>query len=151
MIKQLTLSIAIELIEYPGQVAASIAVRPAAVKDLTLGLCLLRETLIERLLIVSEATDIRLDLSAALSPQEALGARLEQRKGTMRIQMNSRNLEYLQHFFLRYCRDGLAEVDHVDLEAISGQGSGANAYITFKVFDSRPSLSPKEADEWLGS
>lgn len=34
------------------------------------------------------------------------------------LELTDTSLEFVQHFFLKYYRDGVAEVDHVDLEAL---------------------------------
>jgi hypothetical protein len=58
-------------------------------------------------------------------------------------------LEYIQAFFLKYYRDEVAEVDHVDLEAIDVATGKQGEYVTFRVPDSKPPLSAQEVKERL--
>lgn len=59
------------------------------------------------------------------------------------------NLDYVHQFFLKYYRDGVAEVDHLDLEAVDAETGHEEIYITFQVSESRPPLSPEEAKKRL--
>lgn len=54
----------------------------------------------------------------------------------------------LQHFLLKTVRDGSAEVDHVDIEALDQSGAGTT--VAFKLPTSRPPLSPEETRRRLG-
>lgn len=61
---------------------------------------------------------------------------------TLRITLSSTDLAFTGAYLLRFYRYGLAEVDHVDLEAISGDNCG---YITFKVEEFMAPVSEMEA------
>jgi hypothetical protein len=52
----------------------------------------------------------------------------------------------LRCFFLRYFRDGFAEVDHVDIDDTANAGG----YLTFVVSEFAPPVSPDEAKRRLG-
>ena len=54
------------------------------------------------------------------------------------------DLDFLRHFFLRYYRDDVADVDHVDLE------TGSGGYVIFSVNDFHPPVSADEARRRLG-
>jgi hypothetical protein len=53
-------------------------------------------------------------------------------------------LDFVRHFFLRYYRDGVAEVDHIDVQNCDG------GYTTICAQDSAPAVSEKEAKRRLG-
>lgn len=60
------------------------------------------------------------------------------------LTLSERDLDFARHFFLRYYRDGAAEVDHIDIETNDG------GYIIFAVDKSLPPVSAEEAKRRLG-
>ncbi|HLJ85253.1 MAG TPA: hypothetical protein VKZ53_00430 [Candidatus Angelobacter sp.] len=66
--------------------------------------------------------------------------------------MTRKNLGHVYYFFLKYYRDGLAEVDHLDLEAIDAETGSNEIYVTFNVSESKAPMTPEEAqrrlDDW---
>lgn len=129
MRKSMALDIEIEVVRYPGQAVVEVRLAPSAIKDFTLGLCLLKEALIESLVITGRSgmkfKAVRLRESPVCFATVASDAILAELTGN--------SLDFLQHFFLRYSRDGEAEVDHVDLEALGRSVERESMYITFKV------------------
>lgn len=146
MKKYIVLDVEIETVRYPGQAVVEVRLLPSAVQDFTLGLCLLKEELIEGLVIAGrsgvEFKVVRLNESSVCFATVASDIVL--------VELTGNSLDFLQHFFLKYYRDGIAEVDHVDLEALGRTAEQKSMYITFKVPESRPPLSPAEAERWLG-
>ena len=147
MTKRLALPIKVETVHYPGQTVLSIVVAREALKDWCLGLCLLSEGLIETLLIAGNHGQNQKELRVNRLPQDFVGVRTRVTSGAWYLEIADTNLEYLQHFFLKYYRDGVAEVDHLDLEATTGEDEAI--YVTFKVLETRPPLTPEEAEKWL--
>lgn len=70
-------------------------------------------------------------------------------RAVQRGMLTRNNLDYVHQFFLKYYRDGVAEVDHLDLEAVDAETGHEEIYITFQVSESRPPLSPEEAKKRL--
>jgi hypothetical protein len=58
-----------------------------------------------------------------------------------KVSLDSRDCDFIRHFFLRYYRDGIAEVDHIDIES-HGKNMGD---IIFTVDNTQQPLSPAEA------
>jgi hypothetical protein len=71
---------------------------------------------------------------------------------TLEISLTRTEADYWQQFFMKYRRDGIADVDHIDSEGIlyvRGQECGA-LDVTIRVERSLPSVSAKEARKRLG-
>ena len=60
------------------------------------------------------------------------------------MNLTTSDLDFVRHFFLRFYRDGLAEVDHIDVQ------TGDGGYIIFCAELSVPPLSAEEAERLLG-
>jgi hypothetical protein len=149
MNKHMRLPVDIQLVRHPGQVVLSLLFRRQALEDWCIGLCLLNEGLIETLTITGERPTTRLKIRVIAKPEIGSVARLNFKPDTSQLEITGASLGYLQHFFLKYYRDGVAEVDHIDLEAIDGETGNKDIYITFRVPDSRPTVSPEEAERRL--
>ena len=123
MIKRLAAAARIEQVRHASEISLEVSLQPGAIRDWSLGLVLLREQLIDALLM-SESTGV-----STLELRRSGGARVR--------------------FFLTYFRDGIAAVDHVDVQAITGE-DGQECYITFMVPESAPPVSSAEARKRLG-
>ena len=149
MNKHLQLPVDIELKHYPGQEVLLISFRREALRDWCLGLCLLQAGLIDTLVVTEERKKMTVKISFGTNPQINRIARATLRQDISQVELTRNGLDYLQHFFLTYYRDGAAEVGHLDLEAIDGDTGKKAIYITFLVSDSVPSVSPEEAERRL--
>jgi len=65
------------------------------------------------------------------------------------MSLTHNDLDYILHFFLKYFRDGVADVDHIDLDVVSDSDSQQST-IKFQVRDSIGPVSAKEAKKRLG-
>jgi hypothetical protein len=110
-----------------------------------IGLCLLREGLIDAFDLAGRGSprEIRLQ-TAARATSVQIG------KSKVLLSLDTTELERWVHFTLRTVRDGVAEVDHFDLEAIP-EGQGTQAVAVVVAFpSSTPPVSPDEARRRLG-
>jgi hypothetical protein len=146
MNKRTKLSIDIETIHRPGQIVLRVLVGPGAVRDWCLGLCLLSNGLIEKWSVIgkNEAPGIDLRIAGKKGTQGLIRVRFESGAPT-ECEITRGDLEYLMHFFLKYYRDGIADVDHIDFDAIDVNTGNSELYVTFKVPDSRPAVTQEEA------
>jgi len=149
MNKHIQLPVEIELVHHSGQIVLRFLFRREALQDWCLGLCLLNESLIETLVITTDHQKMGVKIHVAAKPEIGSVARAYFKPDISQLEITRTNLGYLQHFFLKYYRDGVAEVDHIDLEAINADTGKKDIYITFRVPDSRPSVSPEEAESRL--
>jgi hypothetical protein len=149
MRKQLKLPFRLNLVRHPGQTVLNIRLEPRAHPELCLGLCLLREGLISVLLLQEEWAKGKIEIQLATRTGHHTRTQASFEKDATRVKMTPDDLDFVLHFFLKYFRDGVAEVDHLDLD-VESQLNGQDSTITFKVSDSLQPMSAEEAKERLG-
>lgn len=66
------------------------------------------------------------------------------------LTLSDTELGYWLLYFLRYYRDGVADVNHIDLEAASNAPSGGVVDVRVRVARAVPPVSPEEARRRLG-
>ncbi len=144
MKKYLKLPLDLGLSEYPGQSVFYIRLRREALSDWCLGLCLLKNHLIEVLVVAEELGKHEVELQMLGKADRAANAQADFRPNTPQLKLTLTQLDYLLAFFLRYYRDGGAAVDHVDLQTTAIGTGSQDAYITVTVPDSVPPMTPEE-------
>lgn len=142
MNKYIQLPVQLNLQEYDRQTVLRVSFDRSAVKEWCLCLGLLNEQLIESLTVSDLGGKFKLELRILSEPsQEQSVAEVGSTKTS--VQLTSSDLEYTYYFFMRYYRDGVAEVDHIDLQ-IQLHDAQTFGYLTFDVPDSLPELSIDE-------
>ena len=149
MTKTLSLALKLRLKRYDDQVVVDMLVESSAVAGWCLGLMLLKEQLITALLIQPDSGKKSHTCRLEVLPSRQMRSQAILDSDTVRISLSINNLEYILSFFLKYFRDGIADVDHIDLEADSPDGEDVIT-ITLKVPDSIEPVSPGEARRRLG-
>jgi hypothetical protein len=137
----------IERIQHAADVSLKVSFDAGAIRDWTLGLVLLKERLVDVLLVSENAGQNTLELSRS-------GDVRGRARGVMggavnRLAISDAELGHLASFYLKYVRDGFAEVDHVDVQLVDGE-SGREHYVTFVALQSAPLVSAAEAKKRLG-
>lgn len=149
MNKHLRLPLDLRLVHHPGQDALVFSFRREALNDWCLSLCLLSEGLIETLSVTEEREKMSVKIRIGARSETNRTARATLKPDMSFLEITHNDLDRLRHFFLKYYRDGVADVDHLDLEAINADTEKKDIYITFRVPDSRPPVSPEEAERRL--
>jgi hypothetical protein len=149
MKKQLQLPLRLKLVRHLEQTVLNIEFKTEAIAGWCLGLCLLKEGLIPVLLVLEEAAKGKLEIKLAGQTKHRTKTQANFESDAIRIRMTLDDLDYLLHFFLKFFRDGVAEVDHIDLE-MESQTSSQDLTVTFKVPASVQPLSAEEARKQLG-
>lgn len=125
-----------------------IAFHPEIISDWCLQLCLLETGLQDSVKISSLdkkfSIDIRVDKNVSTNDRGFV--RLNDKLINLSVAPNE--LEMWKYFFLKYYRDGFAEVDHIDSEFILDKASEIS--FVLKVFEFQPPLSSEEAKKILG-
>jgi hypothetical protein len=120
-----------------------------------MGQCCLALTLIERDLVSSVAFEAGerqfLVVSVDRSIQPAVGALAKWSPPTVHFRLSTNSLEHWLAFALKYHRDGVGDVEHIDIEARSTPAGRADTVLVFQVPSSKKSLSPKQAKKKIGS
>ena len=130
---------------YPHR-TLSLTFRPEDIPDWCLSLCLLEKGLIDSLIVVdNDGANGVFQLRVTLSPKLIGRGYVEWLVEGAHLLTDGVQLEVLLHFFLRYYRDGVADVSQIDVE-IEPQSSnnGIGLYLALKVPASRPPMSEKE-------
>lgn len=148
MNKCLQLSFDISFAHYSTQDVLRLVVHHDALCSWCVGMSLLRKGLIDSLTVVEQRTSAaKVRFVAELERPGPIRARLSSKSSEVALTKNS--LDYMEHFFLTYYRDSIAEVDHIDLEAIDTETGNKAIYITFQVLECRPPISAEEAQKRL--
>jgi len=112
----------------------------ADVGKLVLALCMLREGLVESLVIPGPRNQ-KLEMLQKRVPDASAIVQRSGDKTEIRLPLVS--VDMVIHFYLIYHRDGFADVSHVDLETSAG------GYLTFFAADVKPPLSANDLAERL--
>ena len=122
-----------------------------AIIQFCLGLSLLKEQLITQLTMATYNNTFRLQLEGAQYVSSVQRAQIKKHeKNVIGLVLSIDELEFWQHFLLKYFRDGLSDVDHIDLEIDEATDSWSGLYVTLKVDKAVPSVSEEEARRRLG-
>jgi hypothetical protein len=147
MTKHLRLKVRLHLVRHSGQTVLNVELERDALTDWCLALCLLKENLIETLIVAEHAASRQIGFTILRGVKGTARTQASLSPHSSQVRMTPNDLDYLLHFFLKYYRDGVAQVDHLDLEAGSGNDDAA---ITFKVSDAVEPLTAEEARRRLG-
>lgn len=112
-----------------------------------LALCLLKEALTEKIALTGRK---KLTITQASAKQLSGRAILNITSEPMELAISPTELDYWLSFFLKYYRDGQAEVDHLDVEAELLPQRKETAYVILRVRDARPAVPSEEAKKILG-
>ncbi|MGC1614900.1 MAG: hypothetical protein WA736_09445 [Candidatus Acidiferrum sp.] len=151
MTKRLQLSLEFELKNDQGQRLVLIFLSQESLPKLCLGLTLLSEGLVESFLTTDQTGKTTIEFSIGRHLKIGQFAPSSPSSKTGYVELTPNGLAYLLHFFLKYYRDGAAEVDHIDLQMV-GKDTGRNdTYITFRVSDFKSPVSLEGARARLQS
>ncbi len=114
-----------------------------------LELCLLQNNLTESLNISSNETDVKLRLLNASEISTGRRSTVIWKDNLALIELTSTEIEYWLAWSLKYYRDGIADVNHIDVE-IKSQSKTKNIALTLMVNNAQPPVSAEEARRRLG-
>jgi hypothetical protein len=120
----------------------SISVPPGSLKDWLLGLLLIQDKLVEACVFGDDTAHSKLEVQLGTSCEWKAGSQ----SGHFMISLTESALGYLIGFFARYYRDGVSEVDHIDIESINP----TFGYITIHASEHSRPLSSEEVKRRLG-
>lgn len=109
-------------------------------KDLCLNLCLLERLFIESILIISEQPLLKLKIQKDAQLSKNQRGRVLWHTDFIDLKISETELDTWIHFFLKYYRDGVGDVDHYDLDIYAGHNSTNNIYLTLGIPNSRPPI-----------
>jgi hypothetical protein len=115
-------------------------VTKAVLPDLSLALQLLLDNLVVAVVFRRLDSSEPIEFRVATENQ----SHIEGGNGRLAVYLAASDLDFVRHFFLRYYRDGFADVDHIDIQNSDG------GYTTFYAEQSVPPVSAEEAKRLLG-
>jgi hypothetical protein len=118
-----------------------------AIAQLCLGLSMLWHRLVESLSL--QGSGVTLVFGRCGSDGDARALVSWKDRGAA-LKLSSKELEYWLCFFLRGVRDGMAEVDHIDVEADPSSSAELPGFFVLKVPNAAPPVSAEEARQRLG-
>ena len=125
-------------------------------REFALLLAMLRYEVIEALVVdvplQTEREPIEFRIESA---PDIVVSTFRQERGRVLVWLSVRDCEAWLAFLLRYCRDGVAVVDHLDLEIAERQhrraaGVGSKLCVTLQFEAARPPVPSDEARKLLG-
>lgn len=142
MKKFLKLDLSVDSSLIDGQPILNVSVPPGSVRDWLICLHLLQDNLIEACVFSNDSAASKLEIRLAASSNWKVGSQ----SGHFVASLAPSALDYLRSFFARYYRDGVAEVDHIDVETDEPK----MGYITLSVHEHLPPVSGDEVRRRLG-
>ncbi|AGA24786.1 hypothetical protein [Singulisphaera acidiphila] len=142
MKKFLKLDLSVDSFLMDGQPILNVSVSLGNAKDWLLCLHLLQDNLIEACVFSNDSAASKLEIRLGASCEWKVGSQ----SSHFIVSFTAFALDYLRSFFARYYRDGVAEVDHVDIEVDDPQ----MGYITVSVDEHLPPVSSDEVRRRLG-
>jgi hypothetical protein len=124
-----------------GWQAATIEVDKANLDSILLELSLIREDLVERVVFLGQAgTSISAQLK---NDSDWSSGSFTKEKAVLNLCL--REVDFTLSFLLKYYRDGVADVDHIDVAIFDRNSDAEIGTLTIHVADARPPISGEEA------
>jgi hypothetical protein len=114
-----------------------------------LALCLLKEGLLSHVVITDRKETTKLKISVSPSKTLAVGE-VRWHDKYIDLIISRTELDAWLHFFLMYYRDGIGDVDHIDVDVTSNQGGSKNLFLVLMIPEARPPVSEAEVRRRLG-
>ena len=140
MNKSIQLAIKVNSRTIDGQSVLHVHVPPNCLDQWTLCLQLLHDELVDCCVLFAPAAQFKLELRCETSSTHL------KMNATNVVCLSPQALDCLRCFFLKYFRDGFAEVDHVDIDDDVQHGG----YLTFSVSEYSHPISGEELRKRLG-
>jgi len=139
----------VETVEVDGTQLWRVELLASALKDITIGICLLWHDLVSSLELVDVRGNPSVRILLGKTPGSYPATIVRERERAV-LTLSPTEFEAWMFFFLRTMRDGLAEVGHLDLEADSRAPGQRPASVMIKFPHSAPPLSADEVRRRLG-
>ncbi|HEY0017784.1 MAG TPA: hypothetical protein VGC13_15835 [Longimicrobium sp.] len=104
--------------DYPGERVVRVRLAEGSMAPWTLGLCMLKESVVDTFSIHSEDRAFKLHVERAVDEADENAGTIGVARGstTVRASLSPTELDRWVHFFLSYLRDGYGSVDHMDVD-----------------------------------
>lgn len=141
---RMPVGLAVKRVSY--QLGVMIDLTNVPIPEWCLNLCLLKEDLVDTLVFLIGKQKLKIEVE---NIQDSRRANVFLAPSQVHVKVDPVELEGWVDFFLKYYRDGVAQVDHIDVEALAISEESEDIYITFIVKDAVPPMSAEEARKIL--
>jgi hypothetical protein len=141
---KMPVGLAVKRVSY--QLGVIIDLTNTPIPEWCLNLCLLEQELVDTLVFVIGKKTLKIEVD---NIEDSRRANVFFAPNQVHVKVDPAELEGWLDFFLKYYRDGVAQVDHIDVEALAISEKPEDIYITFIVKDALPAISAEEARKIL--
>ena len=148
MKQEISLFLPITVESWGEEISVSLTVSKGEVSDFALGLVLLQQALIDALSIRSPSGQMNLWLQCSLTSRgvgKACAAVGVIDEAKVEVNFNTLAMEFVLTALLKYYRDAMAEVDHIDVEVQPADPGKRPFDLAIRFRDSVPPVSLAEA------
>lgn len=142
----LEMPVGVEVIRVSYQLGVMIDLKNVSIPEWCLNLCLLEQELVDTLVFLIGKKRLKIEVD---NIEDSRRATVFFARNLIHIKVDPVELAGWVDFFLKYYRDGVAQVNHIDVEALAISESPEDIYITFSVKDAAPPMSSEEARKIL--
>lgn len=145
-ILKMPLGLEVKRVSY--QLGVMIDLKDVPIPEWCLNLCLLQFGLVDSLVFLVGKRKLKIELGDIA---DSRSANVLLAPNEVQIRVDPAEFECWLDFFFTYYRDGVAQVDHIDVEALLIGDQPEDIYVTFTVKDAVPPMSAEEARKILDS
>ena len=102
--------------QYTSQTVLDVGFQAPSIADFCLGLCLIKEGLASLVVVHDKSESVKLSLQIIRQASQQRRTSMKVKGQVVDVSMSANDMDCILHFFLKYIRDGKAEVDHLDIE-----------------------------------
>lgn len=102
--------------QYTSQTVLDIGFEAQGIAKFCLGLCLIKEGLASLVVVHDKRESVKLSLQVVIQASQQSRTSMKVKGQVVDVSMSANDMDCVLHFFLKYIRDGKAEVDHLDID-----------------------------------
>lgn len=135
-----------------GQDILGIDVGSGVLVDFCVELCLLEKALVDSIQIVDKKGRLNLGIYIDKDlPIESRAKVISRSTNAIKLAVTQTEVEFWVELFLKYYRDGMSDVDHVDVDIGGGEaGEDVKLFLVLKNLKAAGAVSAEEAARRLG-
>lgn len=146
MDRVLKMPVGLSVERFYDQLVVTIDLQSVPIPEWCLNLCLLKQQLVNPLVFLLGKKKLKIEVA---NIEDSRRANVFFAPNQVHVKVDPAELNHWVNFFLKYYRDGVAEVDHIDVESLAVSDEPEDIYITFIVKDAAPPMPAEEARKIL--
>jgi hypothetical protein len=145
------LRVQLRIDEYENETVLVIDLDDSTVVDWCMSLCLMKEGLVPSFTVTSTDGTFHLTVQSQAAGEQSTRGLVRRTTRGAEIAIDQFELAYWLHFFLKYYRDGIGDVDHIDVDLAPSPSHTSRGFtLVLKVPRALPPGSPEELRRRLG-